>query len=56
LVSGSEIYEVKIEIALAAPEQWKAMCLGCAVSIDSLVEVLKGKLSKKRDGTRVQGE
>jgi uncharacterized Zn finger protein len=46
LVSGSDIYEVKIEIALAAPERWKAICRDCAGSIGSLVELLKGKLSK----------
>jgi uncharacterized Zn finger protein len=46
LVSGSEIYEVKIDIALAAPERWKAICRDCAGSIGSLVELLKGKLSK----------
>ena len=46
LVSGSAIYEVKIDIALAAPERWKAICRDCAGSIGSLVELLKGKLSK----------
>ena len=46
LVSGSDIYEVKIDIALAAPERWKAICRDCAGSIGSLVELLKGKLSK----------
>jgi uncharacterized Zn finger protein len=46
LVSGSNIYEVKIDIALAAPERWKAICRDCAGSIGSLVELLKGKLSK----------
>ena len=46
LISGSDIYEVKIDIALAAPERWKAICRDCAGSIGSLVELLKGKLSK----------
>ena len=46
LVSGSDIYEVKIDIALAAPERWKWICRDCAGSIGSLVELLKGKLSK----------
>jgi uncharacterized Zn finger protein len=46
LVSGSNIYKVKIDIALAAPERWKAICRDCAGSIGSLVELLKGKLSK----------
>ena len=45
LVSGSEIYKVKVEIAVAAPARWKAICADCAGSIGSLVELLQGKLS-----------
>jgi len=45
LVSGSEIYKVKIEVALAAPARWKAICGDCAGSVGSLVELLAGKLS-----------
>ena len=46
LVSGSEIYEVKIDVAVAASSRWKAICTDCAGSIGSLVELLQGKLSK----------
>jgi uncharacterized Zn finger protein len=46
LVSGSEIYKVKIDIAVAAPSRWKAICTDCAGSVGSLVELLQGKLSK----------
>jgi len=46
LVSGSEIYEVNIDIAVAAPARWKSICKDCAGSIGSLVELLQGKLSK----------
>ena len=46
LVSGSEIYEVKVEIAVAAPARWTAICRDCAGSVGSLVELLQGKLSK----------
>ncbi len=46
LVSGSEIYKVKIDIAVAAPARWKAICTDCAGSVGSLVELLQGKLSK----------
>jgi uncharacterized Zn finger protein len=46
LVSGSDIYEVKIDVALAKPKRWKAICQDCAGSVGSLVELLKGKLSK----------
>ncbi len=46
LVSGSEIYRVKIDIAVAAPARWRAICSDCAGSVGSLVELLQGKLSK----------
>jgi uncharacterized Zn finger protein len=46
LVSGSEIYQVEIDIAVAAPLRWKAICGDCAGSVGSLVELLQGKLSK----------
>lgn len=46
LVSGSELYDVKIDIAVAAPSRWKAICEDCAGSVGSLVELLQGKLSK----------
>jgi uncharacterized Zn finger protein len=46
LVSGSEIYKVKIDIAVAAPARWKAICADCAGSIGSLIELLQGKLSQ----------
>jgi uncharacterized Zn finger protein len=46
LVSGSEIYKVKVDIAVAAPERWTAICRDCAGSVGSLVELLQGKLSK----------
>jgi uncharacterized Zn finger protein len=46
LVSGSEIYQVTIDIAVAAPPRWKAICKDCAGSVGSLVELLQGKLSK----------
>ena len=46
LVSGSEIYRVKIDIAVAAPARWKAICADCAGSVGSIVELLQGRLSK----------
>ena len=46
MVSGSEIYEVKIDITTVASSRWKAICADCARSIGSLVELLQGKLSK----------
>ncbi len=46
LVSGSDIYKVKIDVAVPAPSRWKAICKDCAGSVGSLVELLQGKLSK----------
>ena len=46
LVSGSELYRVRIDIALAAAERWRAICTDCAGSIGSLVELLQGRLSR----------
>jgi uncharacterized Zn finger protein len=46
LVSGSEIYSVTVDIAVAAPARWSAICRDCAGSVGSLVELLQGKLSK----------
>jgi uncharacterized Zn finger protein len=46
LVSGSELYQVEINIAVAAPLRWKAICGDCAGSVGSLVDLLRGKLSK----------
>ncbi len=46
LVSGSELYKVRIDISVAAPARWKAICSDCSGSVGSIVELLQGKLSK----------
>jgi uncharacterized Zn finger protein len=46
LVSGSEIYQVKVSVAPVPTSHWSAICRDCAGSIDSLVELLQGRLSK----------
>ena len=46
LVSGSELYTVKILIEPTSSSVWKALCNDCAGSIDSLVELLQGRFSK----------
>jgi len=46
LVSGSAIYKVTIGIASVPAAQWQSICAGCAGRIDSLVELLQGRLSK----------
>jgi uncharacterized Zn finger protein len=45
LVSGSDLYEVTVKLAPVAKKRWKAICTDCAGAIDSLVELLQGRLS-----------
>jgi len=46
IVSGSSIYSVKIAIGRVGKEQWGSICKDCSGGIDSLVELLQGRLSK----------
>ena len=46
MVAGSELYKVKIDIDSVKKVSWKAICRDCAGSIDSLVELLQGRLAK----------
>jgi uncharacterized Zn finger protein len=46
IVSGSELYDVKVTIAPVAGSRWQAICRDCAGAIDSLVELLQGRLAK----------
>ncbi len=46
LVSGSELYEVKIDITALPDQAWRALKGQSAGKIGSLVELLQGKLSK----------
>jgi uncharacterized Zn finger protein len=46
LVTGSELYKVKIAIKPVTAKRWKAICRDCAGAIDSLVELLQGRLAK----------
>jgi uncharacterized Zn finger protein len=45
-VAGSELYSVKIAIAPVAASRWKSICRDCAGTIDSVVELLQGRLDK----------
>jgi uncharacterized Zn finger protein len=47
LVQGTELYEVKIEMAALAPASWKKIVLECAGSIDSMIDLLQGALSNR---------
>ncbi len=46
LVSGSEVYNVKVKVAPVAKARWKSICKDCAGAIDSLIELLQGRLSQ----------
>lgn len=44
-VMGSSLYEIEIDVAACPKKQWRALSAECASSIDSMVELLHGKLS-----------
>src|SRR5688572_10684743 len=45
LVSGSSVYEVRIGVTSVANTRWLSVCRDCTGAIDSLVELLQGRLS-----------
>ena len=45
-VSGTHLYRVDLKIAPVSKARWKTICTDCAGGIDSLVELLQGRLSK----------
>jgi uncharacterized Zn finger protein len=46
LVSGSELYEIEIDISSLPKKSWQVLKEQCAGKIGTLVELLQGKLSK----------
>ena len=46
LVSGSDIYKIEMKVAAVPATRWRAICKDCAGAIDSVVELLQGKLSQ----------
>ncbi len=46
MVSGSELYEVKVSIETLARKKWKDVKERCAGQIGSLIELLQGRLSE----------
>jgi len=46
MVSGSSLYRVKVSITPVAKPHWQGICRDCTRSIDSLVELLQGRLAK----------
>lgn len=45
-VMGSSLYQVAVKVSAVPGKQWQAISTDCAGSIDSLVELLQGRLSK----------
>ncbi|MCC7414268.1 MAG: SWIM zinc finger family protein [Gammaproteobacteria bacterium] len=45
LVSGSRIYEVRVEIARVTKPRWRALRKDCAGAVASVVELLQGRFS-----------
>jgi uncharacterized Zn finger protein len=45
LVSGSDVYDVRIDVANVSKARWRAMCRDCTGAIHSVVELLQGRLS-----------
>jgi uncharacterized Zn finger protein len=46
MVRGSDLYDVEITIAPVTAKRWKNICRECSGTIDSLVELLQGRLAK----------
>jgi len=45
-VMGSKLYVIRITIKALPAATWKAICIDCAGRVESLVELLQGRLSK----------
>jgi uncharacterized Zn finger protein len=45
-VNGSSLYQIRISIAPVVQKHWNAICTECASSIDTMVELLQGRLAK----------
>lgn len=46
LVMGSQLYQVRVTVAPLSKARWKSICKDCSGSIDSLVELLQGRVSQ----------
>jgi uncharacterized Zn finger protein len=44
-VSGTRLYTTTVKVAAVPAARWRAICRDCAGAIDSLVELLQGRLS-----------
>jgi uncharacterized Zn finger protein len=46
LVSGTSLYKVEVKVTPVSKARWKAICEDCSGAIESLVELLQGRLSQ----------
>ncbi len=46
-VSGSDLYAIDVKVAAVAKARWGAVCQDCTGEIDSLVQLLQGRLSER---------
>jgi uncharacterized Zn finger protein len=46
LVSGSELYNIRITIDRVKPDAWRSICRDCAGTVSSLVELLQGRIAR----------
>ena len=45
-VSGTDLYRVKIRVTAVPKSRWRAICADVAGAIDSVIELLQGRLSQ----------
>src|SRR5712691_11009892 len=45
-VAGSSLYRVQVSVSPLPKARWRALCGDCSGAVDSLVELLQGRLSK----------
>jgi uncharacterized Zn finger protein len=47
LVSGSDLYDVRVQVAAVPSSRWRAVCRDVSGAIDSVIELLQGRLSDR---------
>lgn len=45
-VSGSQVYRVEVSIGVLKPADWKRICEDCSQSIESVIDLLRGRFDK----------
>jgi uncharacterized Zn finger protein len=46
MVSGSDLYRIEVKVTAVPKARWTGVCRDCAGAIDSVVELLQGRLSQ----------